>query len=251
MANFWISEGIKVVVFLATSFALGRWVMQRGIKVNYTRKILHFIFFFFPISLTVIFPYEPTKTLTLLSGCILIACIGLMYQPIREKSVFLSTAFLSVDRPEDRPYTLIWLITQFIATYLVLVVMVAWLERYDKSILIFITFLVAGLGDGLAEPVGVRFGKHAYKTHALFTKKKFTRTVEGSLCVFFSGILAIILMASHLSQSQLILALLIIPIAMTLAEALSPHTWDSPFLYLVGGTTTVLVLELSQFRASA
>ena len=63
--------------------------------------------------------------------------------------------------------------------------------------------------------------------------------------MFFSGILAIVLMTDYLTTPQLILALLIIPIAMTLAEALSPHTWDAPFLYLVGGTTTVLVLELS------
>jgi len=128
--------------------------------------------------------------------------------------------------------------------------MVAWLERYDKSVLIFITFLIAGIGDGLAEPVGVRFGKHAYKTHALFTNKKYTRTIEGSLCVFFSGILAVVLLLEHLTQTQFILALLIIPLAMTLAEALSPHTWDAPFLYLVGGSTTVLVLELSQIVGS-
>ena len=246
MTNFWIGEGIKVVVFFATSFALGKWMVRRGVKVNYTRKIFHFVFFFFPVFLAATLPFETSKFLTLVSGCILLACVGLMVQPIREKSNFLSTAFLSIDRPEDRPYTLLWVSTQFIATYLVLVVMVAWLERYDKSILIFITFLIAGIGDGLAEPVGVRFGKHAYKTHALFTRKKFTRTVEGSLCVFFSGILAIVLMTEYLTTPQLILALLIIPIAMTLAEALSPHTWDAPFLYLVGGTTTVLVLELSE-----
>jgi len=40
--------------------------------------------------------------------------------------------------------------------------------------------------------------------------------------------------------------LLIIPIAMTLAEAFSPHTWDGPFLSLVGGSSTVGVLEISQ-----
>ena len=234
-----------MVVFFATGFALGKWLVQRGVKVNYTRKILHFIFFFFPIYLASTFPYEPSTKLTLLSGCILIASLGLLHRRFREKSVFLSTTFSSIDRPEDRPFTLLWVSTQFIATYLVLVVMVAWLERYDKSILIFITFLIAGIGDGLAEPVGVRFGKHAYKTHALFTNKKFTRTIEGSLCVFVTGIFAIIVMANYLNQTQLILALLIIPIAMTLAEALSPHTWDAPFLYLVGGTTTVLVLELS------
>lgn len=115
------------------------------------------------------------------------------------------------------------------------------------AILISITWLIAGIGDGLAEPVGVRFGKRTYKVYALFTDRKYTRTLEGSLCVFLSGILAVALHIEVLNQQQLILAMLIIPIAMTFAEALSPHTWDGPFLYLVGGASTVLVLEIGQF----
>ena len=124
--------------------------------------------------------------------------------------------------------------------------MLAWLDRYDMAILISITWLIAGIGDGLAEPVGVRFGKRTYKVYALFTDRKYTRTLEGSLCVFASGILAVALHIEVLNQQQFILALLIIPIVMALAEALSPHTWDGPFLYLVGGASTVLVLELAQ-----
>jgi phytol kinase len=42
-----------------------------------------------------------------------------------------------------------------------------------------------------------------------------------------------------------LLALGIVPVTMTLAEALSPHTWDGPFLYLVGGVSLIAVLELS------
>lgn len=37
----------------------------------------------------------------------------------------------------------------------------------------------------------------------------------------------------------------------TLAEAFSPHTWDGPFLYLAGGVSTVLVLELSSLVNAA
>ena len=246
MTNFWIGEGIKVIVFFVTTFALGKWMVQKGVKVNYTRKIFHFVFFFFPIFTTTVFPYEFSTGLALLSGVIVLACLVLMYQPIRDRSQFLSTAFSSIDRPEDRPFTLIWVSTQLLATYLVLTMMLSWLEFYDKAALISITWLIAGIGDGLAEPVGVRFGKRKYVTHALFTDRKYIRTVEGSLCVFISGVLAVALHVEVLNQYQFILAMLIIPISMTLAEALSPHTWDSPFLYLVGGVSTVTVLELAQ-----
>ena len=159
MANFWIGESVKVIVFFAFTFALGKWLVQRGVKVNYTRKIFHFVFFFFPALTVWVFPYEFSIGLTLLSGAVLLACLALMYQPIREKSHFLSTAYSSIDRPEDRPFEV-------------------------------------------------------------------------------------------LNQFQFILALLIIPIAMTFAEAFSPHTWDGPFLYLVGGASTVVVLEISRLVTS-
>jgi len=251
MTNFWISEGIKVIAFFCITFALGKWLVQKGVKVNYTRKIFHFVFFFFPLFTATLFPYEFSIKLTMLSGCVLLACLLLMYQPIRHRSNFLTTAFSSIDRPEDRPFTLIWVSTQLLATYLVLTLMLIWLTRYDKAVLISITWFIAGVGDGLAEPIGVRFGKRSYKVHALFTDRKYTRTIEGSLCVLISGIIAVLLHNELLNQYELILSLLIIPIAMTLAEALSPHTWDGPFLYLVGGVSTVLVLEIAQIGMSA
>lgn len=123
--------------------------------------------------------------------------------------------------------------------------MVLWLGQYDKQVLIYIAVLVAGIGDGLAEPVGIRFGKRKYQVRALFTDRRYTRSMEGSSCVFVSSVLAILILKSHLTDTQLLLALGIVPVTMTLAEAISPHTWDGPFLYLVGGVSLIAVLELS------
>ncbi|MFV2058354.1 MAG: hypothetical protein ACC707_17955 [Thiohalomonadales bacterium] len=172
-----------------------------------------------------------------------------MAEPIRLRSEFISTVFAAIDRPEDRPYTLLWVSTQVMATYIVLIIMLAWLSSYDMTVLIYITVLIAGIGDGLAEPVGVRFGKRKYQVRALFTDRKYTRSIEGSLCVFLSGILAIILLQEQLTFNQFYLSLLIIPIVMTLAEAFSPHTWDGPFLYLAGGSSTIAMIEISQFAS--
>ena len=72
-----------------------------------------------------------------------------------------------------------------------------------------------------------------------------TAILAGSACVFLSGILACILLRGELSTPEFWIAMALIPIAMTLAEALSPHTWDGPFLYLVGGASTVAILELA------
>jgi phytol kinase len=247
MSNFWLNEVIKILVFYATTFALGKYLVSNGVKVNYTRKIFHFIFFFFPVYLATVLPFQSTITTTLISGGVLLICLSLMWKPIREKSDFLCIAYSAIDRPEDRPFTLIWISTQLVATYLILILMVYWLTQYQKASLIYITVLVAGIGDGLAEPVGIRFGKHSYRVKALFTEKMYVRTLEGSSCVFVSGVLAVALLSDQLNSTQVILGIAIIPITMTLAEALSPHTWDGPFLYLAGGTSTVAVLEFSHF----
>lgn len=245
MSHYWINETIKAAALFFTAFALGKLVVHYGVKVNYTRKVLHFILFFLPIYLTSAFPFQASLPSTLLSGAIFVLCILVMIEPIRSRSTVVATIFAAIDRPEDRPYTLIWMTTQILATYLVLITMLRWLASYDQTVLIYITVLIAGIGDGLAEPVGIRFGKRPYKTRALFTSRTYIRTLEGSLCVFLSGVLAIFLLQEQLTQMQMIAALLIIPLVMTLAEALSPHTWDGPFLYLAGGVSTVAVLEVS------
>ncbi|MFN8823246.1 MAG: hypothetical protein ACK5YV_15185 [Betaproteobacteria bacterium] len=245
MDNYWLIEILKAIVLYGSAYFLGLWVIKRGVRVNYTRKIFHFVLFFFPLFLADHLPFQASVTTTLLSGTIFLLCIGTFVYPLRSRFQFLATAYAAIDRPEDRPYTLLWVSTQVIATYIVIVMMVLWLGQYEKQVLIYIAVLVAGIGDGLAEPVGIRFGKRKYQVRALFTDRRYTRSLEGSSCVFVSAVLAILILKSHLTDTQLLLALGIVPVTMTLAEALSPHTWDGPFLYLVGGVSLIAVLELS------
>ena len=98
------------------------------------------------------------------------------------------------------------------------------------------------IGDGLAEPIGVRFGTHKYKTRALFTNKEFVRTLEGSACVLITGFIVIVMHIEYFSTIQFILAMLFIPIIMTLTEAYSPHTWDTPFLMFTGYASVMLIM---------
>jgi dolichol kinase len=228
------------------AYLLGRWVLRSGVRVNYTRKIQHFALFFFPMVLAAYNPFTPSVLTFFASGLIFLASLALYVQPLRSRSTIIATAFASFDRPEDRPHTLLWLSTQTLASYGVLTLMLAWLAHYERTDLIYIAVLVAGIGDGLAEPVGVRFGRHTYRTRALFTDRRYTRSLEGSACVLASGFLAVFLLRHQLSATELVLAFAIIPLATTLAEAWSPHTWDGPLLYFAGGASTVAALELAR-----
>jgi phytol kinase len=243
---YWLNELLRTAVLLTTAYLLGLWIRRSAIRVNYTRKILHFVVLLFPMVLASYLPYQPSLYTVVTSGAVFVASLALFSTPLRSRSHILAIAFSSFDRPEDRPFTLLWLSTQLVVTYLVLLLMLIWLGRYEKSALIYITVLVAGFGDGLAEPVGVRFGRHTYTVRALFTERRYTRSLEGSACVLVSGLVSIILLRGQLDEVEFVLALAIIPLAMTLAEAWSPHTWDGPFLYAAGGASTVATLELSR-----
>ncbi len=245
LGNFLLIEFCKFAALYAGGYLLGLWVMKKNVKVNYTRKILHFIIFFLPIFMTTQLTFQHNLVSLVISGFIFVGTVLLMSEPIRTRSHFFATAFAAIDRPEDRPYTLTWLSTQTLATYMVLVPVIIALSYYDRVNLIFITIIIAGIGDGLAEPVGVRFGKHKYQTRALFSQNRYTRSIEGSLCVFVVGVLAILLMSQKLSGFEMLLLLALIPITTTLAEAFSPHTWDSPFITLAGGISTLIVVEAS------
>ena len=129
-------------------------------------------------------------------------------------------------------------------SYIVLGIVSFYLANYKALELLSIPILINGIGDGLAEPIGIRFGKHRYQTRALFTSKKHIRSIEGSACVFITSILVIYYNNYPFTDLQFVVAITAIPILMTLAEAFSPHTWDSSLLYGTGGMTLIGILNL-------
>jgi phytol kinase len=165
-----------------------------------------------------------------------------LWKPVRVRVQVFQTMFSSFDRPEDRPHTLLWLTTQIIAGYMVLIPMSMLFARYGMAELAFIPVIIHGLGDGLAEPVGIRFGRHKYSTRTFMSRaRRHTRSYEGSACVLIVGILAVAGFHHSFTTAQFIVALLTVPILTTLAEAWSPHTWDTPYMFLVCGATLLSV----------
>lgn len=224
-------------------YGCGLLVIYRNVKVNYTRKVNHFAFFFLPslLSLIIEYPFSPaTFLIDLICAFVFLTCF---IKPMRNNIRVLSVMFSSFDRPEDRPFTLTWLYTQFIASYLVLIPLLIYFESREMLPLVMIIIIVNGIGDGLAEPVGIRFGKKKYTTYALFTKQRYVRSYLGSACVFVTTAIAILAFQQYFSATQLVAALLVMPMLITLAEAFSPHTWDSPLIYAVGGVSLISIFH--------
>lgn len=236
---FWINQLVKVALLVAIQYSTGRLVLGRGVRVNYTRKINHFALFFIPLFLDDLFGQSRTVSTVLVSALLSVGVLGLFIRPIRSRLPIINTMFASFDRPEDRPHTLSWLSTQIATGWLVAIGMVAWMIQVGLESLMMIPILVNGIGDGLAEPVGIRFGQHQYRVHALFSKKKYVRTLEGSACVFVTGLVVLLFYQSSFTPVQFWVGLALLPLLITLAEAFSPHTWDTPFMLGVGYLTLI------------
>ena len=62
--------------------------------------------------------------------------------------------------------------------------------------------------------------------------------------VFLAALFTLVGFIEVFPQATLILMFLVLPLLMTITEAYSPHTWDNPFLYLVGGLAVYFILLL-------
>lgn len=164
---------------LAWSFAClwfaGR-LKRNGMRTGYTRKVFHFLIFGTVAALQW---SVGTPAVCLFGGlCTLVIFFAvwcgagnLLYEAIaREKDEPHRTFFVLV------PYstTLIGgLVTNILFGQIALA-----------------GYLVTGLGDAIAEPIGTRFGYHPYRVPSLSSVPA-TRTVEGSTAVFFMSALAL------------------------------------------------------------
>lgn len=184
-----MAQLIKSVIIFIVWYLSGLLVLKKNVKVNYTRKINHFTLLIIPYLMDMILKRTADQDVSSNSEVdIILSAIGLLLglsyfllflKPIRERFKIIHTAFLSIERPEDRPKTLLWISTQSIANFFVVIPFASYLISINKMELVFIIMIINGIGDELAEPIGIRFGKHKYKTYALFSKKKYERSVEG------------------------------------------------------------------------
>ena len=242
-STYWLHHAYFYALLLLIHYLNGLLVIECHVKVNYTRKINHFAFFFLPTLLSVVIEYPYSAATFFIDMVCAFLFLTFFTAPLRSRFKLLWIMFRSFDRPEDRPYTLIWLYTQFIASYAVLIPLLSYFESHEMLPLLMIIIIANGVGDGLAEPVGIRFGKRKYTTYALFTKQRYVRSYAGSACVFVTTLIAVIAFQSYFNPTQLMAALITLPLLITLAEAFSPHTWDSPLIYAVGGVSLIAIMQ--------
>ena len=116
LIDFTFAQVSKFMIYFIIWYITGLLVLKAGVRVNYTRKINHFALLFIPFAMDMILKNNGPATNTDTEQDIWLQAFGLMLgilylliflPPFRNRIGILRTAFSSVDRPEDRPYTLL------------------------------------------------------------------------------------------------------------------------------------------------
>jgi dolichol kinase len=240
LGRFWINQVVKYTSIAVIQFLCGLAVHYRDIKVNYTRKIVHICYFVIPQLLdTELLEFDKNIYTELWNITVVFFLLLLMLKIIRQRSWIFQIMYMAIDRPEDRPFTTFWFMTQLAVALPIIGGFSVLFSKLGRANYVFIPLLILTLGDGLAEPVGTRWGYHKYTVKGLFVNRRYTRSYQGSLCVAFFSVVSVLVYYHEFSKAGITFTLSTLPICMTLTEAKSPHTWDNPLLLLVGYTLLV------------
>jgi phytol kinase len=179
---------------------------------------------------------EPIGRASCYAGIAVAFGLLLMMCAFHERRIF-RTMFAGYARESDAPHEAfhVWF------SWLVSIVGLVAIDQLFGDLTITRTAgLVLGLADGVAEPVGVRWGRHRYRLPSVTGGPPSYRSCEGSAAVFLTTVLVVVTTLPLVSVGPVLVMALVV----TLAEAASPHGLDNLTIPLaVGG---VLFLSEAQ-----
>jgi dolichol kinase len=148
----------------------------------------------------------------ILVGLVAIVCALRRYGPFR-------WAFLANTRRADAPHEAFY----FWSSWLISAGSLVGIHLFFGDVSVTRTAaLLVGIGDGIAEPIGRRIGRHKYRVRSL-TGTSAVRSLEGSAAVFV-GCLGVLLACFG---SGTIAAAVLLALLLTVVEAVSPHGLDN------------------------
>lgn len=224
---------ISAIAILASGFLAGVLKRSAGWKTGYTRKTLHFLIFFTAVGLHI---WGGMPSVNVLG-----AGMGIF--------VFLSVKagdgnffFEAMAREKDFPRRGYFIIVPYLTT--AAGGLISNLLFGECAVM---GYALCGSADAIAEPVGIRLGKHKYRVPSLKKVKAAERTIEGSLSVFVvSFILSMFFFVFlyQLSWTQALVSALILSMILVFIEAVSFHGADNLTIQVTASALTYLFLKI-------
>lgn len=215
--------GPVALAWAAACLMFAGFLKTRGkLKTGYTRKVFHFLIF---ASVVGVHRVWATPGVCLFG---IMTTLVIAYALLRGAGHFMYEAMA---REKDAPRRTYYIIVPYFATLFGGLLS----NIFFPGTAVF-GYLVAGLGDAVAEPVGTRFGRHQYRVPALRGVRA-VRSLEGSCSVFIVSALALAVWLAVSPQWALsgrsLLIVVLIAFVSTLVEAVSPHGWDNTTMQVV------------------
>lgn len=221
------------VVWVALAMSLaGTLKIRRCWPTGYTRKLVHFAIF------------SASAVISLYSGTGGVCAFGLGGAAIIGFALLRgdgNVLYESIARERDLPHRSYYIMVPFSAT--VAGGLISDLCFGPRAAAL--GYLIAGLADAAAEPVGTRWGRHRYRIPSRI-KTGATRSVEGSLAVLVISFAVLCGYAFTLDgiapafagPTLLTLVLLFaLAVGFTVVEALAPHGGDNLLLQVLPAAT--------------
>lgn len=208
-----------LALFLLVGTLAANW-RERGCRVGDTRKLFHLVIF----TAAALLRWKAGSGAVAVYGAAIVTGVVIATWRGRRSRIFNAIA-----RPSDAPYERLHVISPLICTAVGGV-----LAHLIAGPLSGVAYLVAGWGDAIGEPVGIRWGRHRYRVPA-FRQLISERSIEGSAAVGVASLLAAALglLLAGRTGGEVITWSIGIGLAAVAIEAASPHGWDNLTL-LVG-----------------
>ncbi|HUF11834.1 MAG TPA: hypothetical protein VMN78_01895 [Longimicrobiales bacterium] len=202
---------------------------RRGVRAPYTRKVFHFAIFTMAGVVHLLWGLPGVSTY----GAVVAAAV--LYATSRGDGF---PFYEALARPSDAPRRTLFVLVPLATTALGGVV--ANLLFGDLAL---IGYLVAGWGDAVGEPVGVRWGRHRYRVPSLAGVAA-TRSLEGSAAVLLVGCAAATLglIAWGSAPGDAVLVGVACGSAAALVEAVSTHGLDNFTVQVAAAGVAALLL---------
>lgn len=207
---------VSAAAILLSGTLCGALKRFAGWKTGYTRKTLHFLIFFTAVGLHLHGGMPAVNILGLGMGIFVFLAVW-----AGEGNLYFEAMAREKDSPRRGYFVVVpYLTTAFggLASNLF----------FGQSAVM--GYALCGAADAIAEPVGVRFGRHKYSVPSLRKVRAAERSLEGSLAVF---LVTVILSAAffagfhRLPLLQALVSSLVMAAAVTSVEAVSFHGADN------------------------
>lgn len=221
-----VATGVVGVLWtLAVLFAAAR-LRRKGVPVGYTRKVFHFLIF--SGAAVAHLRYGPIGVCAYGSGC---SVIVFWAATRREGHIHFEALAREADGPDRR--------RNVFRSYFATLLGGLWNNTIFPAYAA-VGYLVTGLADALAEPVGTRWGRHRYRITAFSgPDHPVYRSLEGSAAVLLCSLAVVWAYLATTGPWQnpwwTVLVATVVALTVTVVEALSPRGTDNFTLQLATG----------------